>query len=183
MRIIGGEARSRTLIAPKGMETRPTLDQVRESLFNILQMRIEGAKVLDLYAGSGALALEALSRGAESAVLCDMSREACSVIRRNIDSLHYQERATLYQTEDKRALDLLEKSGIKFDLIFLDPPYRMDTSVTIDLIVDKNLLAPGGLIIVEHDEKMMPNPKKITCIDRRKYRATNLSFYGRDDGE
>ena len=87
MRIIAGEFRSRTLLAPKGMDTRPTLDRTRESLFNIISAECPEARVLDLYAGSGALALEALSRGAASAVLCDKSREAARVISANITSL------------------------------------------------------------------------------------------------
>ena len=181
MRIIGGEFRSRTLIAPKGNDTRPTLDQVRESLFNILQFRIENARVLDLFAGSGALALEALSRGAQSAVLCDISPDACKAIARNIGSLGCLERARLMRMPAERALETLRQEKARFELIFLDPPYRMDASELIDRLMDAGLLADEGQIIVEHDQKTPPQPgEKAVLTDRRTYRGTCLSFYGRN---
>ena len=122
MRIIAGEMRSRTILAPKGTDTRPTLDRTRESLFNIIAAWCPDARVLDLYAGSGALALEAISRGAQSAVLCDSSREAARVIKANIEALRVQDRARLLPMMDSQALALLGREGARFDLVFLDPP-------------------------------------------------------------
>ena len=181
MRIVGGEVRSRALKAPGGTDTRPTLDQIREALFNILQFSISDTRILDLYAGSGALALEALSRGARMAVLVDSSREACRVIDTNIKSLRYEQRACLMPMEDQRALRLLHQSGDKFDLIFLDPPYRMDTSGVMAQILDLDLLAEGGQIIVEHQAATPPSrpDPRLECTDRRRYRDTGISFFGR----
>ena len=186
MRIVGGEARSRTLKAPSGMDTRPTLDQVREALFNILQFRVSDARVLDLYAGSGALALEALSRGAKEAVLCDASREACKVIRQNIEALGYQTRTRLLSMPDTRALSLLRAEHQQFDLIFLDPPYRMDTSGTMTALLDGDMLTDDARIIVEHSAKTPPKPDaRLECLSVRQYRDNCLSFFRRkqDGGE
>ena len=115
MRIIAGEMRSRKLKAPEGMDTRPTADRVKEALFSILGSRIYGARVLDLYGGSGALALEALSRGADSAVICDLSAKACAVIQENIGSLGCSDRAKLLRMKDTAALSALQKKNDAFD--------------------------------------------------------------------
>ena len=108
MRIIAGEMRSRRLKAPEGMDTRPTADKVKEALFSILLRHVPGARVLDLYAGSGALSLEAISRGAVSAVLADCSQKACKIIAENIESLGCQDRARLLRQGDSAALALLK---------------------------------------------------------------------------
>lgn len=168
------------LVAPKGMDTRPTLDQVRESLFNILQLRVGGTRVLDLYAGSGALALEALSRGAASAVLSDSAREAFKALDRNVQALGYQQKTRLLQMDDRRAIETLKKEGARFDIIFLDPPYRMDTSPILTLLLDAGLLETGGLIVVEHAGKTPPTPDtRLMRTDVRRYRETSISFFGR----
>ena len=125
MRIIAGEARGRTLTAPKGMDTRPTQDYVRESLFNILQASVPEARVLDLFAGSGALALEALSRGAVKATLVDCSTDAVQCIKRNAETLGFAERVTVIRSDWQAALMRLSKNGERFTLVFLDPPYRI----------------------------------------------------------
>ena len=178
MRIIGGEARSRTLKAPSGTDTRPTLDQVRESLFNILQFRIRGKSVLDLYAGSGAIALEALSRGAVRAVLCDSSREAARVIAENIKSLGYEEKARLLPMPDMRATELLAAEKERFDYIFLDPPYKMNASPVIGRLIDLELLNRGGTLIVEHLADNAPAPDgRLERTDERRYRDTRISFF------
>ena len=178
MRIIGGKYRSRLLLAPKGMQTRPTLDQVREALFNILQGQIEGVDMLDLYGGSGAVALEAISRGAKSAVICDQSREAAAVIRKNAASLACQEQVTILQMKDDAALSVLEREQRSFDLIFLDPPYRMDVSDVLARIGSGSLLRPGGRLIREHAASdAVPEPSGLRLVSTRKYRDTCLTFY------
>ena len=126
MRIIAGSARGTPLLAPRGMDTRPTQDKVKESLFNMLQGAWEGGAALDLFAGSGALGLEAVSRGAELAVLVDQSKEAAQCIRRNIEKLRFQDRAELLNCDWKQAVSKLAREGRRFELVFLDPPYRMD---------------------------------------------------------
>lgn len=179
MRIIAGEKRSRRLIAPEGMETRPTADRAKEALFSILMNRLPGARVLDLYAGSGALALEALSRGAASAVLADMSPKACRAIAQNIAALDYQDRARLLRCPDAAAMAQLQREGAAFDLIFLDPPYRMDTSRVCDELA-KSLLAPDGVLIVEHARETPPAPGDgLALLDRREYGVAGISFYRR----
>jgi len=178
MRIIGGEYRSRTLNAPKGMSTRPTLDQTREALFNIRQGRVTGARFLDLYAGSGAVALEALSRGAAGAVLCDSSRAACACIRDNILRLGCEARARLLEMPDQRAIPLLRREGAQFDLIFLDPPYATDLAPVLAALKNADLLADGGLVVAEHAAGSNPVPPEGWALNRRKvYRDTALSFF------
>ncbi|MBR1585103.1 MAG: 16S rRNA (guanine(966)-N(2))-methyltransferase RsmD [Clostridia bacterium] len=185
MRIIAGEMRSRKLKTPEGLDTRPTADRVKEALFSILQNRLYGARVLDLYGGSGALALEALSRGAQSAVINDQAPRACRVIRENIAALGWQARVTLLQMKDASAIDALEKAGDRFDLIFLDPPYKLDTAAVCERL-EKRLLAPDGLIVVEHARETPPQAgASLTLRDRREYGITGLSFYrraGEDEG-
>ena len=184
MRIIAGEKRSRRLQTLEGLDTRPTLDRVKEALFSILSPHIAGARVLDLYAGSGALALEALSRGAESAVLCDVSRKACQVIAANIAALDYGKKARLLCMPDSAALALLQKERAAFDLIFLDPPYRMETAGVCGLMQEAGLLSPGGIIIVEHAREKEPPPVSgLTAFDRRQYGIAGLTFYCRSGEE
>ena len=178
MRIVGGKYRSRTLLAPKGTETRPTLDQVREALFNILQGRVAGTDVLDLYGGSGALALEAVSRGAAGAVICDQSRDAVSVIRKNVESLACQEQVTVLQMKDTLALARLESEGRSFDLIFLDPPYCLDMAETIARIAAGGLLRENGRIVWEHAAaKSAGEIPGLRLLSTRRYRDTCLTFY------
>lgn len=177
MRIIAGEKKSRKIEAPEGRDTRPTADRIKEALFSILQNRLYDARVLDLYAGSGALSLEALSRGAGEAVLVEKSQGACRVIARNIQALGYEKKATLLNREDEKALSQLEREGREFDLIFLDPPYRMDMT-EICKRLGEGLLAKEGMIVCEHDKKSPPQtPENLMLRDRREYGITGLTFF------
>lgn len=183
MRIIAGTARNRRIEAPEGRNTRPTLDRVRENLFNILQTRIQSSVVLDLFAGSGALGLEALSRGAEKAVLCDIDRNANRVERRNCESLGFTERTEIFCCDWKTALKNLTKREEYFDLVFLDPPYRMtDLREVSECLLP--LLEEDGLIIVEHeagqDVQFSPRYEK---KDERKWGFCGMSFYCKPDKE
>ncbi len=178
MRIIAGEMRSRKLKAPEGMDTRPTADRVKEALFSIIQGRLYGARVLDLYAGSGALALEAISRGAGSAVLADCASKACQAIQENIDALGCQDHARLLRMKDTAALAALKDRRDSFDLIFLDPPYRMDTAPVCRAILEAGLLRPGGMIVIEHGRETPPRiDGPLVRTDHREYGAAGLSFY------
>ena len=172
--------RSRKLKAPEGMDTRPTADRVKEALFSILTNRLYGARVLDLYGGSGALALEALSRGAGSAVIADISPKACQAIQENIDSLGCGGRAGLLRMKDTAALTALSKKGDSFDLIFLDPPYRMNTAPICAMIEKLGLLREQGMIVVEHSRETPPEIlPPLALTDHREYGAAGLSFYQR----
>lgn len=177
MRIIGGSARGTQIFAPEGMDTRPTRDQVRESLFNILMADVPGARVLDLFAGSGALALEALSRGAESAVLVDSAREANVAQRRNVEKLRMEDRAALVKADWRVAVGRL--AGRKFDLVFLDPPYRIeDTGEICRALADGGLLETGALVVVEHRMGVTPAPgESFAQRDAREYRDTGIHFF------
>lgn len=184
MRIIAGEMRSRKLKAPEGMDTRPTADRVKEALFSILQGRVYGARVLDLYGGSGALALEAISRGASGAVIADQSPKACQAIQENIESLRVTDKAQLLRMKDTTALKALKGQGDSFDLIFLDPPYRMDPEPVCALILEYGLLTPGGMIVIEHAREKHPAlPAPLRLTDRREYGAAGLSFYAMQETE
>jgi 16S rRNA (guanine966-N2)-methyltransferase len=179
MRIISGEARGRHLRAPRGAATRPTADRVREALFNILG-DATGLAVLDLFAGTGALGLEALSRGAARAVLVDDADGAVRVIQANVATLGYGDRARVLRFDVRRALRLLEKQGARFDLVFVDPPYQgTAAAATLAALGGGSLLAPGALVVVEHDTRNQPaeqhGPLRLT--GRRKYGQTEVSFY------
>ena len=181
MRIIAGEKKSRRIEAPEGTDTRPTADRIKEALFSILQRRLYDASVLDLYAGSGALSLEALSRGAASAQLVDKNFKACKVIRQNIQSLGYEEKAQLMNTEDEKAVEMMEGQGRTFDLIFLDPPYRMNMTDMMGRL-EKKLLAEDGMIVCEHDRNTPPDtPPNLILQDRREYGNTGISFFVRQE--
>lgn len=179
MRIISGQARGRRLTTLPGENTRPTLDRTREALFNILQTRVYDTRVLDLFAGSGALALEALSRGAESAVLCDRSPEACKVIEQNIDAVRVRERAVLMCCDAEQALGRL--AGKKFDLIFLDPPYRMGLiDRALVGIVQYDLLENDGWITAETAlDEGFNVPEGLKIKDTRRYGKSLLYFMER----
>ena len=122
MRIISGKARGTKLYTLEGLETRPTLDRVKESLFNIIQERIEDSIVLDLFSGSGAIGLEFISRGAEYAYLCDNSKYAIEIINKNIQKTHFEDKTKVLNKDFKNALQELKNK--KFDIIYLDPPYK-----------------------------------------------------------
>jgi len=150
MRIIAGEARGRIIEAPAGRHTRPTLDRIRENMFNMLQPVIPGSRILDLFAGSGALSLEALSRGAEYAVLVDSDRNAAAVQKKNIEALRYAGKTRQMHCDWHAAADTLKREKEVFDLIFLDPPYAMqDLRDVFSALV--TLTGPDTIIVLEHE--------------------------------
>lgn len=178
MRIIAGEMRGRTLYAPAGMDTRPTQDKVRESIFNILRFDVPDARVLDLFAGSGALALEAVSRGAQSAVAVDFSRAAIDCIRRNVQAARAEDRVRILPMDYRRAIDQLASRGERFDLVFLDPPYRMvNTGEMAAQLYEKGLLDPECLVVIEHARDVAPVlPPPFEAADERTYGQTKVLF-------
>ena len=177
MRIIAGRARGTQLVAPKGMDTRPTQDKVKESLFSMIQLDIPEAQVLDLFAGSGALSLEALSRGAAHAKLVDIDRAAIRCIQQNVTALRFTEETRILPMDWKTAVSQLQREGAKFDLIFLDPPYKMHdlTEVSKALIP---LLSEDALVVVEHEVRVMPALcEGFDMTDTRKYGIVGVSFF------
>ena len=178
MRIIAGEKRGRRIEAPEGRDTRPTLDRVRENLFNMLQTRTEGARVLDLFAGSGALSLEALSRGAEFAVLVDRDRAALRTERKNIETLDYGGKTRMIPGEWFRAVEELKAEGERFDLLFLDPPYAMrDLRKVTEALLP--LAKKDAWMVIEHEARTEPevNPEWRN-VKRRSWGYCGISIYG-----
>ena len=177
MRIISGEAGGRRISAPAGTNTRPTLDRVRENLFNMLQGKVEGRTVLDLFAGSGALSLEALSRGAKEAVLVDCDRRAVAAEKQNIGTLGYGSRADVVCADWRQAVSGLARRGKQFDLVFLDPPYAtQDLREVFDALVP--LLETDALIVLEHEAGKKPETGGgFTCEKERNWGYCGVSFY------
>jgi len=148
MRIIAGKHRGRKLLTPKDDRVvRPTTDFTREALFSILGQKVVGAKVLDLFGGTGALSLESMSRGAYAATTCDLSRESLALIRKNAEMMG--ERLEIVQGDFRQCCKRLE--GRQFDLIFLDPPYAMESAPVLRAIAEADLAAEGCTIVYEHD--------------------------------
>lgn len=177
MRIIAGDARGRRIEAPPGQDTRPTLDRVRENLFNMIQGEIAGSRVLDLFAGSGALSFEALSRGAESAWLADHDRKAIEAERRNAETLGYQDRVRIIRADWRTTLKVLSENGERFDIVFLDPPYAMLElrDVFSGLIP---LIGQDALIILEHEAGKRPvTGDGFECIKERRWGFCGISLF------
>ena len=187
MRITGGRHRSRMLVAPRGSATRPTSDRVREALFAILASSgnppLAGARVLDLYAGTGALALEALSRGAASAVLVERAREALDAIRTNVAALHLEANVRVLPMAVERAGRSLRAAGTPgFDLVFADPPYadvpRGDVTRALEAVVASGALAEVARVVMEHGKgDAAPAVVGLVLEETRRYGDTCLSFY------
>lgn len=177
MRIIAGSARGRTFDAPQGRDTRPTLDRVRENVFNILQHTIRGAKVLDLFSGSGAMAFEAISRGAEEAVLVDIDRAANAIQRQNAAKLRMDDQCRILQCDWQLAVRQLAAAGERFKVIFLDPPYAMhDMTPVMEAL--RPLMTEDAVILLEHEAKVFPTtPDGFDLYDSRKYGIAGVSFF------
>jgi 16S rRNA (guanine966-N2)-methyltransferase len=183
MRVIGGERKGRRLLVPKGRAVRPTAARVKESLFNILPHDFSGMKVLDLFAGTGNLSIEALSRGAAKAVLVDASPRSATTIRENLRRLGLTARTEVWATPAPRALKSLAKRGDIFDMIFLDPPYdqgRVEPS--LKLLARDALLSDTGTVVAEHSVREVVSPRYDSLVlnDQRRYGDTLLSFFKRD---
>ncbi|MEA5058646.1 MAG: 16S rRNA (guanine(966)-N(2))-methyltransferase RsmD [Candidatus Pelethousia sp.] len=178
MRIIAGSKKGCAIAAPKGMDTRPTLDRVKESLFGILQFTIPGTRVLDLFAGSGNLGLEALSRGAAFASFCDASRSAVRIVEANIQKLGFQDRAKVYACSFEAAICALARAGETVDLVFLDPPYASGLLEKGLFTLQKSgILACGAILVAEHGPKLPPElPTGFLAYDSRRYGEVALSF-------
>jgi 16S rRNA (guanine966-N2)-methyltransferase len=183
MRVIGGNARGRRLKVPTGRTLRPTAAKVKEALFNILPHDLSGARVLELFAGTGNLTIEALSRGAAEAILVDSSAESGKVIRENLHRLQLTDRTKVWITPVARALRLLARRGETFDMIFLDPPYeRKWMGSTLKSIAEGRLLRESGVLVAEHSirEQVEPRYNSLALRDQRRYGSTLLSFFARE---
>jgi 16S rRNA (guanine966-N2)-methyltransferase len=178
MRIIAGRLRSRRLEAPAGMDVRPTSDRLRETLFNILAPRIESARFLDLYAGTGAVGIEAVSRGAREAILVESNKRAVRNIQNNLGGLQLTQEIAVVEAEAAKALRSLRN---QFDLVFLDPPYSMhgQYEASLTALSTLPLLAPEAVVIAEHDKRFTPEEAygNLRCYRRLVQGDAALSFY------
>jgi 16S rRNA (guanine966-N2)-methyltransferase len=179
LRIIGGRLKGRRLVGVKG-QIRPTADRVREAIFNILGSEVNDTLVLDLFAGTGALGIEALSRGARNAVFVENHKSALQILQRNLGHCGLTEVSRILPWPTLKALPRLAASGEKFSLIFLDPPYGQGIPATIlTALAQKNLVTPSGHIVVEHSrqEDLADAYECLVRSDQRRYGATLVSFY------
>jgi len=183
LRIIAGKYRRRKLKSPPSLQTRPTSDRLRETLFNVLAPRIEGARFLDLCAGSGAVGIEALSRGAEHVTFVDLSRKICTLIEGNLAALKIEddEFDVVSSDQSKFLRRAVKTQAEPFDVIFFDPPYATDYEVVLDYVGEhlEQLVSKDGLVIVEHQKKKELKPE---ISGLRRYRVLKqgesvLSFY------
>ena len=179
MRVISGIARGTKIKSIDSMSTRPTLDRVKEALFNILQNYIKNAIVLDLFAGSGALGIEALSRGAKRAYFCDINKEAIKIIKENLEKTRLIEKSVIYNEDYIIAIKKIKEP---LSIVFLDPPYKLDLAVKSIKELQKNkLLTNNSIIIIETDElnrdiEELEKIENLEIIDNRKYGRANLIF-------
>jgi len=179
LRVISGNLKGKRLIAAKGLSLRPTSDRVREAIFDILQDQFQVQNVLDLFAGTGALGIEALSRGAKRAVFVEGSVRSRGVLRRNIEECRLKEQAEVLGREAHAAIKILEARGEFFELIFLDPPYGKGLARRVlEALSRSSIVTPGTLVVAEHSLSegldSMPSWQR---IDRRKYGRTLVSFF------
>lgn len=178
MRVISGTAKGTKLNSIDDLSTRPTLDRVKEPLFSIIQNYLQDANVLDLFAGSGALGIETLSRGAMHCTFCDKSFKSIQILKENVKKTRMEEKSTIISKDYKKCLEDLNQT---FNIIFIDPPYKQDIAVdAIKRILNLKLLAEDGIIILETDEEERELEElkevEVEVYDRRKYGRVKLLF-------
>jgi len=183
MRVIGGTARGRRIQAPRGRRTRPTSDYLREVLFDLLAQQVSGRTFLDLYSGTGAVGIEALSRGAAKAVFVESDRAALAILRRNLEASGFLDRGEVIPMD---ALQFLRRAAFRsrsFDLIFLDPPYlRVEAAPALSLIASTALLAPNGIAILERSTRSdpIPTPGGLARVREVRHGDSILQLYRRE---
>lgn len=178
MRIIAGSRKGSKLFAPKGENTRPTEDRIKENIFNIIDHNLYGLKVLDLFSGTGSIGLEFISRGAEEAYLFEKNASAFDIIKKNIDKLGFEKEAKLFKGDSLKLLKNLE--NIKFDYVYIDPPYkRVDLyKKSIDYLVNSDLIDKNSYIITEEDKVYLQDyTDMLNLIKEKKYRDTYIRIW------
>ena len=188
MRVIAGEKRGKKLVGFAGDRIRPTTDKVKGAIFNSLQLEVREAGVfVDLFAGTGAMGIEALSRGIESAYFFDLSADSIGIVKKNLTLTGYEGRAKVFNFSADQGLAWLHQNGIKADIIFMDPPYAKgeQTIGLIEMIAEKEILSENGKLVIESEKSViMPIAKKnLTCYKSKKYGITTVSYYTRENYE
>ena len=181
MRVISGSARATTLYAVKGIQTRPTSDFIKENLFNIIRDDLRDAAFLDLFAGTGAIGIEALSRGVKQVVFVDISRKCVEVIGRNLDKTRLADRAVVIKDDALKAIKKLADRNNVFDIIYMDPPYFEDLLLNVmEYVVAHRILAKDGYIVVEMSKQYnAPEVHGLNIFKAKEYSGTRLVFYER----
>ncbi|GKX66268.1 16S rRNA (guanine(966)-N(2))-methyltransferase RsmD [Inconstantimicrobium mannanitabidum] len=180
MRIISGKARGKKILSPATYETRPTLDRVKEAMFNIIQTYVPGATVIDVFSGTGSLALEAASRGAKECYLVDKSPVTFPILKQNVENLKFGDFCFPLNMDAYAALEYVWKKGKKFDIIFVDPPYMKNLiPKAIEIIDEKELLVKDGIIVTKIDtrEEIYEGTDRIKLTRSKKYGQTTVCFY------
>ncbi len=185
LRVISGKCKGKKLFALKDLSLRPTSDRVKEAIFDILQKFPPGKNVLDLFAGTGALGIEALSRGAQRAVFVERSARSGAVLRRNLEACRLSGQAEVLCKEVQAGLKALEERKDSFDLIFLDPPYGKGlASRALESLSISHILSVNALVVAEHSpDEDLGSISSLERIDRRKYGGTEISFFRRKEKE
>lgn len=181
MRVITGTAKGHKLKVPKGLSVRPTTDRIKESLFNILGNNLKDCVVLDLFAGSGSVGIEFLSRGAKECYFIDNSVISIKIIKENLNKTNLIDKSYVYKNTAEKAIKILGSRGVKFDYIFMDPPYEKGLVIpTLEVIAAENLLEEEGIIIVEHESSLDLSNEIISFVKVREnnYGSTKITFYG-----
>ena len=176
MRVIAGKAKGHMLIAPKGMSTRPITDMIKEALFSAWQMQISGADFLDLFAGSGSMGIEAISRGAKRVVFVEKNAAAVEVIKRNFKACGFTEGYNVYKDDVFRRIDSLKQEQEQFDIIYIDPPFTVEKVFLpiMEILSDGKLLKENGILVIRtKKEKQMP--EKIGKLRKYKYKSYGIS--------
>ncbi len=176
MRVISGMAKGHPLIAPKGMDTRPITARIKEALFSIWQMRIAGARFLDLFAGSGSIGIEALSRGAEKVLFVEQSRKAVEIIKRNLVACHLETGYEIYRDDVFRRLPRLAEAGEVFDLIYLDPPFTVKGifALVMESLSNAAILAHNGMVAIRTPREI-GLPDQIINLTKTKIKQYGIS--------
>jgi len=184
MRIIAGTYRGRKIDFPKTPDIRPTQDRIREALFNVIAPDIEGRKVLDLFAGSGSLGIEALSRGAKKVTFVDNNLKCIKIIKKNLEGIGITAEAEVYKQDAFKAIERLSASGASFDIVFIDPPYYKDLAKkALIKLTHYVILSHNNIIVVEHYKKdALPEDLKGMALKKQKrFGDIFLSFYVKSD--
>lgn len=185
LRVISGDKKGHRLKAPKGMDVRPTEDKIKESIFNIIRPLKMDAIVLDLFAGSGSIGIEFLSRGANKAYFVDLSQKSIDVIKENISHTKLDEKALVLKMDANRALIKFSGDNLKFDYIYIDPPFNNHQLYykVINLIDQYNLLVSNGVLLVEHDKELILEEKSnnLNKYDFRNYGSKSISFFRKQE--
>ncbi|WP_438350094.1 16S rRNA (guanine(966)-N(2))-methyltransferase RsmD [Paenibacillus sp. FA6] len=180
MRVVSGSAKGRPLKSVPGTGTRPTTDKVKEAIFSMIGPYFEGGIVLDLFAGTGGLGIEALSRGMEHAIFIDLEPKSIETIRANLKATRLESQGEVFRNDAEKALKLLAKRGILADVVFLDPPYRLtNADELLQQMHEKSLLQEDATIVIEHDSKYeYPDEFSFfTCIRKALYGESAITIY------